>query len=47
MLLDVPDNFFNATHQVKAVAIGVSEANPLAKIGSLIVVMCTFTSVLP
>ena len=30
-LLDVPGTFSNATHQVKAIAIGVSEANPLVK----------------
>ena len=28
--------FFNATHQVKAIAIGVSEANPLVEIGWLL-----------
>ena len=31
-VLDVPGTFFNATHQVKAIVIGVSEANPLAEI---------------
>ena len=30
---NVPGTFFNATHQVKAIAIGVSEANPLVEIG--------------
>ena len=29
----VPGTFFNATHHVKAIAIGVSEANPLVEIG--------------
>ena len=28
---NVPGTFFNATHQVKAIAIGVSEANPLGE----------------
>ena len=28
---NVPGTFFNATHQVKAIAIGVSKANPLVK----------------
>ena len=28
---NVPGTFFNATHHVKAIAIGVSEANPLGK----------------
>ena len=28
----VPGTFFNATHQVKAIAIGVSEANPLGEL---------------
>ena len=31
-MLDVPGTFFNATHQVKAIAIGVSEANPLVEL---------------
>ena len=30
---NVPGTFFNATHQVKAIAIGVSEVNPLVEIG--------------
>jgi hypothetical protein len=29
---NVPGTFFNATHQVKAIAIGVSEVNPLVEI---------------
>ena len=29
---NVPGTFFNATHQVKAIAIGVSEANPLGEL---------------
>ena len=28
--------FFNATHQVKAIAIGISKDNPLVEIGSLL-----------
>ena len=32
-MLDVPGTFFNATHQVKAIAIEISEDNTLAKIG--------------
>ena len=32
-LKNIPGTFFNARHQVKAVAIGVSEANPLVEIG--------------
>ena len=32
-LKNVPGTFFNATHQVKAIAIGVSKANPLVEIG--------------
>jgi hypothetical protein len=31
-VLDVPGTFFNATHQVRAIVIGVSKANPLAEI---------------
>ena len=31
-LKNVPGTFFNATHQVKAIAIGVSEVNPLVEI---------------
>ena len=31
-LKNVPGTFFNTIHQVKAIAIGVSEANPLIKI---------------
>ena len=30
---NVPGTFSNATHQVKAIAIGVSEVNPLVEIG--------------
>ena len=30
-LKNVPGTFFNATHQVKAIAIGVSEVNPLGE----------------
>ena len=30
---NIPGTFFNATHQVKAIAIGVSEVNPLVEIG--------------
>ena len=30
---NVPGTFFNATHQVKAIAIAVSEVNPLVEIG--------------
>ena len=29
---NVPGTFFNATHQVKAIAIGVSEVNPLGEL---------------
>ena len=32
-MLDVPGTFFNATHQVKAIAIEISEVNPLVEIG--------------
>ena len=32
-LKNVPGTFFNARHQVKAIAIGVSEVNPLVEIG--------------
>ena len=43
-LLDVPGTFFNATHQVKAIAIAISKANPLAVIGWLLwCVHCTST----
>ena len=28
---NVPGTFFNATHQLKVIAIGISEANPLAE----------------
>ena len=34
--LNVPGTFFNATHQVKAIAIAVSEVNPLVEIGCLL-----------
>ena len=30
---NIPGTFFNARHQVKAIAIGVSEVNPLVEIG--------------
>jgi hypothetical protein len=30
-MLDVPGTFFNATHQVKAIKIEISEANPLGE----------------
>ena len=30
---NVPGTFFNATHQVKAIAIGIVEVNPLVEIG--------------
>ena len=33
---NVPGTFFNARHQVKAIAIGVSETNPLVEIGCLL-----------
>ena len=32
-MLDVPGTFSNAAHQVKAIAIAVSEDNPLVEIG--------------
>jgi hypothetical protein len=35
-LKNVPGTFFNATHQVKAIAIAVSEVNPLVEIGCLL-----------
>jgi hypothetical protein len=45
-MLDVPGTFFNATHQVKAIAIAVSEVNPLVEIVRLL--QCfTSTRVLP
>ena len=31
--INVPGTFFNATHHVKAIAIVVSEVNPLVEIG--------------
>ena len=34
--LNVPGTFFNATHQVKAIAIGISEDDPLVEIGCLL-----------
>ena len=43
--LNVPGTFFNATHQVKAIAIGVSEANPLVEIDwllSVYIYTCSF-----
>ena len=30
---NIPGTFFNATHQVKAVAIGIAEVNPQVEIG--------------
>ena len=35
-LKNVPCTFFNATHQVKAIAIAVSEVNPLVEISCLL-----------
>ena len=32
LLSNVPDIFFSATHQAKAIAVGISKNNPLAEI---------------
>ena len=36
IFLDVPGTFSNATHQVKAIAIGIIKDNPLVEIGNLL-----------
>ena len=45
-LLNIPCTFFNATHQVKAIAKAVSKVNPLVEI-DWCDVMCTSKRILP